>query len=72
MLSIHEAIKQDVLSLKSCRIIFNLGAGSTVLMQYYQRYSIETMEACTLVMLRFDQFEWSHCAGNSWRVFPLR
>lgn len=53
----HEAIKQDVLSLKPRRIIFNPGTESTLLMQYYQHHGIETLEACTLVMLRIDQFE---------------
>lgn len=53
----HEPIKQDILALNPRRIIFNPGTESTKLMQYYQQHGIETLEACTLVMLRTDQFE---------------
>lgn len=54
---LHEAIKQDLVELNPRRIIFNPGTESTQLMQHYQGYGIETIEACTLVMLRTDQFE---------------
>ncbi len=54
---LHEKIKQDVLSIKPRRIIFNPGTESTELEQFYQQHGIETLEACTLVMLRTDQFE---------------
>ncbi len=54
---LHERIKQDVLQLKPRRIIFNPGTESTQLMSFYQSHGIETLEACTLVMLRTDQFE---------------
>jgi hypothetical protein len=54
---LHENIKQDVLSIKPRRIIFNPGTESTKLEQFYQQHGIETLEACTLVMLRTDQFE---------------
>ena len=54
---LHEAIKYDMLDLKPRRIIFNPGTESTQLMQHYQKHGIETLEACTLVMLRTNQFE---------------
>ncbi len=54
---LHEKIKQDVLSIKPRRIIFNPGTESTALEQFYQQHGVETLEACTLVMLRTDQFE---------------
>ncbi len=53
----HERIKQDILLLKPRRIIFNPGTESTKLMQDYQQHGIKPIEACTLVMLRTDQFE---------------
>lgn len=53
----HQAIKQDVLKIKPRRIIFNPGTESDELMQEYQEQGIETLEACTLVMLRTGQFE---------------
>ena len=53
----HEAIKDDLLSLKPRRIIFNPGTESEQLEQFYQSNSIETEQACTLVLLRTHQFE---------------
>lgn len=53
----HQAIAQDVLSLKPRRIIFNSGTEPAALIQYYQHHGNETLEACSLVMLRTDQFE---------------
>ena len=52
----HEFIKQHVLSVKPRRIIFNPGTESQALMHFYQQQGIETLEACTLVMLRLNQF----------------
>ena len=53
----HEPIKHHVLSVKPRRIIFNPGTESQALMQFYQQQGIETLEACTLVMLRLNQFD---------------
>jgi uncharacterized protein len=53
----HQAIKQDVLNARPRRIIFNPGTESEVLMNEYQQHGIETLEACTLVMLRTGQFD---------------
>jgi uncharacterized protein len=53
----HQAIKQDILRVKPRRIIFNPGTESDELMREYQQHGIETLEACTLVMLRTGQFE---------------
>lgn len=53
----HQLIKQDVMNAKPRRIIFNPGTESDALMREYQQQGIETLEACTLVMLRTQQFE---------------
>ncbi len=53
----HQAIKQDVLKLKPRRIIFNPGTESADLEKFYQDQGIETLQACTLVLLRTGQFE---------------
>lgn len=52
----HEVIKQDVLELNPRRIIFNPGTESEQLMEFYQSQNIETEAACTLVLLRTNQF----------------
>ena len=54
---LHEAIKLDMVALNPRRIIFNPGTESAQLMQHYQSHGIETVEACTLVLLRTNQFE---------------
>lgn len=53
----HQAIKQDVIKIRPRRIIFNPGTESDALMAEYQQHGIETLEACTLVMLRTNQFD---------------
>ncbi len=53
----HLAIRDEVLALHPRRIIFNPGTESTELEEFYQQQGIETMQACTLVLLRTDQFE---------------
>jgi len=53
----HEAIKQELLELKPRRIIFNPGTESDALEQMYQSHGIFTEQACTLVLLRTNQFE---------------
>jgi len=53
----HQSIKQDVLALEPRRIIFNPGTESAELEAFYQSHGIETQQACTLVLLRTDQFD---------------
>ena len=53
----HQAIKQDMLAVKPRRIIFNPGTESDQLMQEYAAAGIETLAACTLVMIRTGQFD---------------
>jgi len=53
----HLPIKQDVLALEPRRIIFNPGTESAELEAFYQAHGIETQQACTLVLLRTDQFD---------------
>ena len=53
----HLPICHDILEKKPRRIIFNPGTESRQLEQYYQKEGIETLRACTLVMLTTDQFE---------------
>lgn len=53
----HEAIKQDMLVLKPRRIIFNPGTESDELENFYQSHGIITEQACTLVLLRTNQFD---------------
>ncbi|MCP4411972.1 MAG: CoA-binding protein [Gammaproteobacteria bacterium] len=53
----HETIKQDMLVLKPRRIIFNPGTESDELEAFYQSKGIITEQACTLVLLRTNQFE---------------
>jgi uncharacterized protein len=45
-----------ILSLKPQRIIFNPGAENSELMQLAQQNNIQTIEACTLVMLSTGQY----------------
>ena len=52
----HEPIFDDVLAARPRRIIFNPGTESNDLQRRYQEAGIETLEACTLVMLRTGQF----------------
>ncbi len=53
----HQAIKQDILSAMPRRIIFNPGTESDELMREYAELGVETLEACTLVMIRTGQFD---------------
>ncbi len=53
----HEAIKNELLVLKPRRIIFNPGTESEELENWYQSHGISTEQACTLVLLRTNQFE---------------
>ena len=53
----HEGIKQELLALKPRRIIFNPGTESDSLEKWYQSHGISTEQACTLVLLRTNQFD---------------
>jgi len=46
----------DIVAMKPQRVIFNPGTESTVLQQALDEAGIKWFEACTLVMLRTDQF----------------
>ena len=52
----HLPIKDEILALKPRRIIFNPGTESRELMHAYDAAGIETLEACTLIMLQSDVF----------------
>jgi predicted CoA-binding protein len=52
----HQPIIEDLLNAGPRRIIFNPGTESDELIQGYRDAGIETLEACTLVMLRTGQF----------------
>lgn len=47
---------EDILSLKPRRVIFNPGAENEELREMLKSEGIETVEGCTLVMLRSNQF----------------
>lgn len=53
----HLPICHDILEKNPQRIIFNPGTESKQLEKYYQQKGIETIRACTLVMLSTDQFD---------------
>jgi len=53
---LHAAQLESILSIKPKRIIFNPGTESGVLMQQYRDQGIDAFEACTLVLLRTNQF----------------
>ncbi len=53
----HEPIKQDILAINPRRIIFNPGTESSQLIEFYQSHDIDTLEACTLVMIQTGMFE---------------
>jgi predicted CoA-binding protein len=52
----QEAIYQYVLKLKPKRVIFNPGTENDVFMDLLEEKGIETVEACTLVLLSTNQF----------------
>jgi predicted CoA-binding protein len=52
----HLPIFQQIIAARPKRIIFNPGTESTKLEQAYEEQGIETLRACTLVMLRTNQF----------------
>ncbi len=53
---LHEQQFEAIVSVKPKRIIFNPGTESDVLIRRYQDQGIDAFEACTLVLLRTNQF----------------
>lgn len=53
---LHEKQFENILSVKPKRVIFNPGTESETLMKKYQENGIEAFEACTLVLLRTNQY----------------
>ena len=54
--SISDKELENIISLKSRRVIFNPGSENSVLAQKLQDAGIEIIEACTLVMLQTGQY----------------
>ena len=54
--TIQENFLDQILTLAPKRIIFNPGTENPVLTQLAQSQNIETLEACTLVLLRTNQY----------------
>ncbi len=53
---ISSSMADSILKLKPKRVIFNPGAENEALSEKLDRAGIETIEACTLIMLREGQF----------------
>jgi len=53
---LHEEVIESILSIKPKRIIFNPGTESETLLKRYQEQGIDAFDACTLVLLRTNQF----------------
>jgi len=51
-----EAMANDILALHPRRVIMNPGAESAPLKQQLEQAGIDVLEACTLVLLRTDQY----------------
>jgi predicted CoA-binding protein len=49
-------LKNEILRLKPRRVVFNPGAENPVLREELDQVGVETVEHCTLVMLRSDLF----------------
>ena len=54
--AISDKFEQDFLKLKPTRVIFNPGAENPRLQKGLEQQGIAVENACTLVMLRTDQF----------------
>jgi len=46
----------DIIALKPDRVIFNPGSESSIACHQFAKHDIECVEACTLVLLRTNQF----------------
>jgi len=52
----QQSVADDILRSKAQRVIFNPGTENPELAQKLQQAGIETVNACTLVLLKTDQF----------------
>lgn len=55
--AISEKYEHEIITLAPRRVIFNPGAESSALEKSFKHNGIEVENACTLVLLRTDQFE---------------
>jgi predicted CoA-binding protein len=55
--AISSKLEQDILALQPKRVIFNPGSENPDLEKKLQQKGVQVVEACTLVMLRTNQFE---------------
>ena len=53
---ISDSLATDIINLKARRVIFNPGSENESLYEPLRKKGIEVVEACTLVMLRTNQF----------------
>ena len=51
-----DGLLDDIVKTKPRRVIFNPGAENSALADALQKHGIETLDACTLVLLRTSQF----------------
>ena len=49
-------IAQEIIALSPRRVIFNPGTENSEVQQAFQKAGIKTLEACTLVLLRTNQY----------------
>lgn len=54
---ISTKLQDEILALKPKRVIFNPGTENPVLLEALEKNGIHTVEGCTLVLLRTEQFE---------------
>jgi len=54
--TLQEKILDKILALKPKRIIFNPGTENPLLVKLAQKQNIETLDACTLVLLHTNQY----------------
>jgi predicted CoA-binding protein len=55
--AISSKLEKDILALKPKRVIFNPGSENPDLEKKLEEKGVQVIEACTLVMLRTNQFE---------------
>ena len=54
--AISDKLGEDILQLKPKRVIFNPGSENAVLEEKLRKAGVQVVEACTLVMLRTNQY----------------
>jgi predicted CoA-binding protein len=54
---ISDGLRDDIIDCKPRRVIFNPGAENATLSAALQQQGIESLNACTLVLLRTNQFQ---------------